>query len=212
MVGAHGAGSRMRSKPPLRKPGGDAPPVRERRILHRRMGQLVREVRGQPVPAVELPHVDHFRPSTGRTHRAPHAVAELVAFLAPDGTPVRGHVVHVLGAVGADDVDQLVDVDLGVRHHVPSPRNTTLPTSLRGSSSTTSKRTGTLYGARCSRHSLSSAARSTSVVARGGNDEAPTAPRRAARRARRPRPRRQPTATAAGPQRLLRGTPSARRD
>ena len=37
-----------------------------------------------------------------------------VAFRAPDGPPVRGHVLHVARAVVPDDVDELMDVDLGV--------------------------------------------------------------------------------------------------
>ena len=145
--------------------GRDSPPLHQRRILHRGMRQLVFEVGGQALPAIELPHVDHFGPAPGRPHRPPHAVAELVAFLAPDGAPVGSHVVHVLGAVGPDDVDQFVDVDLAVGHQAPSSRVTTLPISLRGSASTISIRTGTLYGARCSRHKASSVPASTTAPA-----------------------------------------------
>src|SRR5262249_20597681 len=61
-----------------------------------------------------LPHVEDLRPPARGADDAPHPVAELVALLLGDRAPVGGHVVHVLGPVVPDDVDELVDVHLVV--------------------------------------------------------------------------------------------------
>src|SRR5207248_714716 len=73
-----------------------------------------------------------------RPEHGPHAVAELVPLLLSFGAPVGRHVVHVLGPVVPDDVDELVDVDLLVGHRsncIFSPCR-----SCRGSSLSTAAR------------------------------------------------------------------------
>src|SRR5690606_31018543 len=70
----------------------------------------------QALEAVLLPEVHDLGPAPGGADRAPHAVAELVALRLGDRRPVGGHVVHVVGPVVPDDVDELVDVHLAVRH------------------------------------------------------------------------------------------------
>ena len=98
--------------------GGSGPPLDQRRVLQAGMVQLVLEVGDQAVPAVELPEVHDLGPAAGRADRAPHAEAELIPLLAGHRAPVGRHVVHVLGPVGPDDVDELVDVHLRVHRHV----------------------------------------------------------------------------------------------
>src|SRR5438132_3914780 len=74
----------------------------------------MREVCDESVPPLELPQIDDLGPAPGRTHRSPDTEARHVAFLTRRRAPVRGHVLHVAGAVRPDDVDQFVDVDLVV--------------------------------------------------------------------------------------------------
>src|SRR5262249_10035071 len=88
------------------------PPLGERRILCAPADQLVLEVRGEPVPTLELPQVHDLRPRAGGTDRGPYAETLHVALCPSDWAPVRGHVVHVARAVVPDDVDEFVDVDL----------------------------------------------------------------------------------------------------
>ena len=78
------------------------------------MTELEPERRRQAVEAVFLPEVEHLGPSAGRADDAPHAEAELVAVVLRHRAEVRRHVVHVVGAVVPDDVDELVDVDVVV--------------------------------------------------------------------------------------------------
>src|SRR5262249_33603358 len=121
--------------------GRNRPPPLQRRILQRRRRELVLEVRDQPVPAVELPEVDHLRPRTSRADGSPHAEAQHVAFLATDRAPVRVHVMHVAAAVVSDDVDQLVDVDLVVHERDPC--------SASPNAATVSQNSATLGAGRC---------------------------------------------------------------
>ena len=94
------------------------------------------ERRREPRPAGVLPHVHGLGPRSGRADQRPHAVAELVALLLADRAPVRGHVLHVVGAVVPDDVDELVDVDAVVHGRSSSRRGSasschTLPSGSR---------------------------------------------------------------------------------
>src|SRR4051794_10983432 len=100
---------------------GAGPPIFERGILGAAADRLGRERRGEPRPAVVLPHVHRLRPRAGGTEQGPDAVAELTPLLLADRAPVRGHVLHVVGAVMPRDVDDLVDVD-AVVHVALAPR------------------------------------------------------------------------------------------
>ena len=78
------------------------------------------------VASPSKPSSSHMFTTSGhrrvRAHRAPHAVAELVALAPARSAKVRRHVVHVVGAVVPDDVDELVDVDLVVHRVVHAVR------------------------------------------------------------------------------------------
>src|SRR5690606_20781294 len=100
--------------PPER--GGDRPPLGQRRVLVAAAAGLVLEVGDEAAPAVELPHVDDLGPPAGRADGRPHAEAELVPLGPGDRAPVGRHVLDVPGAVVREDVDELVDVDLGGGH------------------------------------------------------------------------------------------------
>ncbi len=118
------------------------PPFRQGRILHSRVRSSCARLAARP----SQPSSSHMFTTRPRRSSRRCPTRRSRAGCAPRfrWAPVRGHVVHVPRSVGPDDVDELVDVDLAVGHQVPSSCNTTLPISLRGSSSTTSKRTGTL--------------------------------------------------------------------
>ena len=116
----HGSGTTMRSTPPRRSSRGDRPPLRQRRIL------LVGEAsswaklrRGRP--SRRAPTCSRPLATAGRADGAPHAEAELVAFVARRRAPVRSHVVHVPGAVVPDDVDELVDINFRSSRWQPDP-------------------------------------------------------------------------------------------
>ena len=122
--------------------GGLGPPLLEAGVLCALADGLDRERVGEAVPALVLPQVDDLGPPPGRPDHRPDAVAELLALDLRLGAPVRGHVVHVVGAVVPDDVDELVDVDLvvhgtsilGSRRCCATTRTTTSSTGSRSAS------------------------------------------------------------------------------
>jgi len=90
------------------------PPFLEFLVLQIRSAEFMAETRGEPGEPILFPHVHDLGPLAGGSHGAPDPEAELVAFFLRDRAPVRGHVVHVVRPVRADDVDELVGVDLFV--------------------------------------------------------------------------------------------------
>lgn len=80
------------------------------------MIELVAERFGETWKSVFFPDVHDFRPPPGGSHRSPYAVTELISFDLSLRRPVGCHVMHVIGAVMTDDVDELVDIDLGIYH------------------------------------------------------------------------------------------------
>ena len=94
------------------------PPRLERRVLRAPAHGLDAEGRAQAVPAVVLPDVHDLGPPARGPEDGPHPVTELTPLLLALRAPVRRHVVHVPRPAVADDVDELVDVDLVVRHCV----------------------------------------------------------------------------------------------
>ena len=100
------------------------PPLGQLGILGAGALALEAERGGHAIPTVLLPQVQHLGPASGGADDGPHPIAELVALVLGDGRPVGRHVVHVVGPVVADDVDELVDVELVVGHDQPlSPRS-----------------------------------------------------------------------------------------
>ena len=49
-----------------------------------------------------------------RTNHSPHTETTLTAIVSSHRAPVGGHVMHVIRAIRANDVDELVCVDLGI--------------------------------------------------------------------------------------------------
>ena len=118
IVRVHGAGTTMRSKPPLRNSAALAHHRSSAGSCAPRPTASVANDAARPDQPVVLPHVHRLRPRAGRADQRPHAVAELIALLLADRAPVRGHVLHVVRAVVPDDVDELVDVDAVVHGFV----------------------------------------------------------------------------------------------
>ena len=138
-VAAHAVGERVadvrvqagtsRRSSPRRWIGRLRPPVRQFGSctvgwLHSRWKQ-----RASP-DHLPPPQVDHLRPAAWYRRR-PIRRSTPVALLLGDGAEVRRHVVHVVGAVVPDDVDELVDVDLVVHRVGRIGRQFRRPTSVR---------------------------------------------------------------------------------
>src|SRR5689334_4530405 len=114
--------------------GGLGPPLGQLGVLEARVVELVAERRGQSGEPVLFPQVHDLGPAPGGPHDTPHAVAELVAVLLGHRAEVGGHVVHVVGPVVPDDVDELVDVDLLIGGVVHERRAYGAPASRRRTS------------------------------------------------------------------------------
>ena len=70
---------------------------------------------GEVIPVAVLPQVHHFGPAPRAAEGAPDAEG-LLAALFRRLAPARGHVLEIIGAVVADDVDEFMQVDVVVLH------------------------------------------------------------------------------------------------